>query len=65
VEGYHRTQVLLPGWYAVVRDSQAPVALVGADSTLAAALQRRGWTSSGTDAGYVLLHRPASSPQSG
>ena len=25
VEGYHRTQVLLPGWYAVVRDSQAPV----------------------------------------
>jgi hypothetical protein len=58
MEGFHRTQVLEPGWYAVVQDSDAPVALLASNSTLAAALQARGWASSGTDAGYVLLHRP-------
>ena len=59
VRGFHRTQVLAPGWYAVVRASGAPVALLDTRSTLALALQRRGWTSSGSDAGWVLLHRPA------
>jgi hypothetical protein len=61
VRGYHLTQVLDPGWYAVVRDSQAPVALLSTDSTLAIALQRRGWTSSGSSDGYLLLHRPRGS----
>jgi hypothetical protein len=54
---YQRTQMLDPGWYAVVRDSGAPVALLESDSALAAALQRQGWTSSGSEEGYVLLRR--------
>jgi hypothetical protein len=51
-----------PGWYRVVRDSRAPVALVATDSALAAGLERKGWTQHGTDAGYVLLRRPAGRP---
>ena len=58
VRAYLRVQGLDHGWYAVVRHSKAPVALIRAQSPLANALERRGWWSSGSDAGYVLLHRP-------
>jgi hypothetical protein len=41
-----------------VRRSRAPVALLGSAGALAAALETRGWTVSGTSDGYVLLRRP-------
>ncbi len=47
-----------PGWYALVRGSRARVAILDADSSLAAALEERGWTSVATDAGFVLLRSP-------
>jgi hypothetical protein len=46
------------GWYRMVLESGAPVALVETDSSLAHALERRGWERRGTDVGYVLLSRP-------
>jgi hypothetical protein len=55
---YLRADGTRPGWYAVVRDSHAPVALVDAQGPLAKGLQQKGWTVVGTDAGYVLLHEP-------
>jgi len=59
VNGFYRTLMLEPGWYDVVRRSGAPVVLMESNSPLASALQQRGWVSSGSDAGYVLLHRPS------
>jgi hypothetical protein len=46
------------GWYRVVRDSKAPVALIPTDSALASALERKGWRKTVSDAGYLLLHAP-------
>ena len=57
-ERYYRSGLLDHGWYATVRDSGAPVALLESDSALAAGLKRHGWRVEGTDAGYVLLGRP-------
>jgi len=57
-EDFHRAENQMPGWYQVVADSRAPVALVESDSALAGGLKDRGWTSQGTSAGYVLLARP-------
>jgi hypothetical protein len=59
VEGYDRVVTQAPGWYAVVRDADLRVALVGEDSALAAGLTERGWVTDGTSDGYVLLSRPA------
>jgi hypothetical protein len=47
------------GWYAVIERSGARYALLRSDSVLASALEEHGWVSGGTDAGYVLLRRPA------
>jgi hypothetical protein len=58
VRGFERATTMAPGWYRVVRDSGAPVALLAQDSALAAGLTGRGWVTVGTDAGYVLLRRP-------
>jgi hypothetical protein len=58
VRGYALADATGPGWYAVVRDSHARVALVASGSPLAAGLAHRGWTTLGTDDGYVLLHAP-------
>lgn len=55
---FYEAGMVAPGWYATVRDSGAPVALLDSDSTLAARLERRGWAVEGTDAGFVLLSRP-------
>jgi hypothetical protein len=57
-EDFHRAEIQLPGWYQVVTDSGAPVALLASDSALAHGLQGRGWTPHGDDEGYVLLTRP-------
>jgi hypothetical protein len=56
---YVRAQDLQPGWYEVVRDSRAHVALLKTGSPLTRALEHRGWTPSASDAGFVLLRRPA------
>jgi hypothetical protein len=58
VRDYARADATRPGWYRVVRDSRAPVALLGAHSRLAGALVSKGWTPVGTSAGYVLLRHP-------
>jgi hypothetical protein len=58
VRDYVRAEATDPGWYAVVRRSRAPVALLVSAGALAAALETRGWTVSGTSDGYVLLRRP-------
>ena len=58
-DGYHRTLFQEPGWYRIVLDSHAPVAVLVKDSALVAGLQRKGWTLRGDDAGFVLLTRPA------
>ena len=55
---YHEAGLLDPGWYATVRASGAPVALLESDSALGVRLERRGWAVLGTDAGFVLLGRP-------
>jgi hypothetical protein len=62
LRAYVQAQRLEPGWYAVVRDSGARVALLETGSPLAQALQRRGWTPSSSDAGYVLLTGPPFTP---
>ncbi len=58
IRGYYDAGLLRPGWYATVRDSGAPVALLESRSALAAGLEQHGWRVEGTDAGYVLLSRP-------
>jgi hypothetical protein len=58
VQDYVRADATDRGWYRVVLDSRAPVALVGSDSLLATALEKKGWTSEGTSNGYVLLQQP-------
>ena len=57
-EDFHRAEIQAPGWYQVVTDSRAPVALLEGESALAGGLEDRGWTGQGTSAGYVLLARP-------
>lgn len=57
-EDFHRAETQVPGWYRVVTDSRAPVALLESDSALAHGLQGRGWTRQGAGDGYVLLARP-------
>jgi hypothetical protein len=58
VRGFALATSMAPGWYRVVRDSGAPVALLAQDSALATGLTGRGWVTLGSDAGYVLLARP-------
>jgi hypothetical protein len=58
VRAYLRATALAHGWYAVVLDSRAPVALLPAHSPLTVALQRHAWVPSPSDAGYVLLTAP-------
>jgi hypothetical protein len=58
VRDYVRAEATDPGWYAVVRASHAPVAVLGGASALAAALEKKGWTVQGASDGYVLLQRP-------
>ena len=48
-----------PGWYRVVLDSGASVALLAHGSALAAGLEQKGWGVRGSDAGYLLLVRPS------
>jgi hypothetical protein len=55
---YERAATVSPGWYAVVQDSAAPVALLSTGSALATLLEGRGWISAGESDGYVLLQRP-------
>jgi hypothetical protein len=59
VRDYVRADATDPGWYRVVLDSRAPVALVDTGGLLATALEKKGWTSEGTSHGYVLLQRPS------
>ena len=53
-----------PGWYDVVRESGARVALLGQNSALAAGLVDHGWVAEGTGNGYVLLAPPGDRPAS-
>ncbi|MGC4112383.1 MAG: hypothetical protein QM747_18580 [Nocardioides sp.] len=57
-EDFHTIESQGPGWYALVERSGAQVALVEADTTLAQALEHRGWRRDGSDAGFVLLLPP-------
>jgi hypothetical protein len=57
-DDFHRAESLAPGWYRIVRDSGAPVALLATDSALAAALEHKGWSNAGRGDGYVLLDAP-------
>lgn len=57
-DDFQRAESQAPGWYQVVADSRAPVALLESDSALAGGLEERGWTRQGTGGGYVLLARP-------
>jgi hypothetical protein len=57
-DDYHAIETTGAGWYRLVLASRAPVAVVQADTTLARALERRGWRREGSDAGFVLLRRP-------
>jgi hypothetical protein len=56
--GYTVAESTSPGWYRIVQDTGASVALLGERSALAAGLERHGWIPDGTDAGYVLLVDP-------
>jgi hypothetical protein len=58
-DDFHRAETLAPGWYAVVRESRAPVALLATDSALAAGLERKGWSRVAAGDGYVLLDSPS------
>jgi hypothetical protein len=58
VRDYVRAEATAPGWYRVVLDSGAPVAVLGSRSALAAALEQKGWSPEESSAGYVLLQRP-------
>ena len=55
---FHRAETASPGWYRVVRQSGAPVALVEEGGPLATGLLSRGWETLGSDEGYLLLRRP-------
>ncbi len=55
---FHRAETTSPGWYRVVRRSGAPYALVEEGGPLATGLLGRGWTTLGSDEGYLLLQRP-------
>lgn len=56
VDAYLQTTSLAPGWQGRISDSGARVALLKADSPLAAALtERLDWIVLGEDAGFVLL----------
>ena len=55
---FHRAETASPGWYRVVRRSGAPYALVEEGGPLATGLLGRGWTTLGSDEGYLLLQRP-------
>ncbi len=57
---FHRAETASPGWYRVVQQSGAPVALVETDGPLGTALRRRGWVTVGSDAGYSLMQNPGS-----
>jgi hypothetical protein len=57
-EDFHRAETVAPGWYGIVRESGAPVALLADDSTLAAGLEQKGWTKAAVGDGYVLLDAP-------
>jgi hypothetical protein len=57
-EDFHTAESQTTGWYDVVQRSRAPVALVSSDSALAHGLEHKGWSSTGKDAGYVLLVKP-------
>jgi hypothetical protein len=57
-DDYQRAESRSPGWYRIVTDSRAPVALLESDSPLAGGLEQHGWTRQGTGDGYVLLARP-------
>ena len=57
-DDFQRAESQAPGWFQVVADSRAPVALLESDSALAGGLEDRGWTTQGTGGGYVLLARP-------
>ena len=57
-DDFHRAETLAPGWYQVVRDSHAPVALLATDSALAGALEKKNWSTIDAGDGYVLLHAP-------
>jgi hypothetical protein len=58
VRDYVRIEATDPGWYHALLASRAPVALIGSDSALAAALAGHGWVSEGRSDGYVLMQRP-------
>jgi hypothetical protein len=58
---FYEAGFLKSGWYTTVRDSGAPVAVLEADSALAAGLTQHGWRVEGKDEGFVLLHRPSPS----
>jgi hypothetical protein len=51
-----------PGWYAIVTDSRAQVALLVDGSALARGLVVHHWVTAGSDAGYVLLEKPSLAP---
>ncbi len=55
---YERAVTTSTGWYGVVQDSAAPVALLRTGSSLAVLLERRGWRQDAESEGYVLLQQP-------
>jgi hypothetical protein len=54
-DDYYRAVTLGSGWYRVVQDSRAPVALLETNSTLTAALERKGWVTVASAEGYSIL----------
>jgi hypothetical protein len=58
-DDFHAIETQAAGWYALVEQSRAQVALVESDTTLKLALEHRGWRDDGSDAGYTLLLGPA------
>jgi hypothetical protein len=61
VDGYIRTMRVEPGWFRFVQATGAHVALLGQDDRLAQALHRKGWVSTATYQGYVVLEEPPTS----
>jgi hypothetical protein len=56
-EDFFRIENQDTGWYRLLLDSGVSAALVESDSSLAGALEDRGWVRRGTSEGYVLLTR--------
>jgi hypothetical protein len=56
-EDFFRIENQGTGWYRLLLDSGVSAALVESDSSLAGALEDRGWVRRGTSEGYVLLTR--------